>query len=91
MDLNKWAGRIRKYTAQFKSHPFIFDSTGTFQNEVRQKYFVDTEGSVVSAPVNYMRLGISAIAKADDGMELPLYLSYFGFKESPIFHLRPLF
>jgi TldD protein len=82
VDLNKWAGRIRKFTAQFKGHPFIYDAGGSFQNEVRNKYFIDTEGSVVSAPANYMRLGISATAKADDGMELPLYLSYFGFKES---------
>jgi TldD protein len=84
VDLNKWAGRIRKCTGQFKSHPFIYDAAGSFQNEVRQKYFIDTEGSIVSAPANYMRLGIQAMAKADDGMELPLYLSYFGFKESDL-------
>jgi predicted Zn-dependent protease len=29
-----------------------------------------------------MRIQIAAMAKADDGMELPLYLNYFGFKES---------
>jgi TldD protein len=29
-----------------------------------------------------MRLQISAMVKADDGMELPLYQSYFGYKES---------
>jgi TldD protein len=84
VDLNKWAGRIRKCTGQFKGHPFIYDAAGSFQNEVRQKYFIDTEGSIVSVPANYMRLGISAITKADDGMELPLYLSYFGFKESDL-------
>jgi predicted Zn-dependent protease len=84
VDLNKWAGRIRKFTAQFKLHPFIYDAAGSFQNEVRQKYFVDTEGTVVSSPTNYMRLGIQANVKADDGMELPLYLSYFGFKESDL-------
>jgi TldD protein len=84
MDLNKWAGRIRMFTGKFKSHAFIYDAAGSFQNEVRQKYFIDTEGSIVSAPANYMRLGIQAMAKADDGMELPLYLSYFGFKESDL-------
>ncbi len=84
VDLNKWAGRIRKFTGLFKSHAFIYDAAGSFQNEVRQKYFIDTEGSVVSAPTNYMRLGIQAMAKANDGMELPLYLSYFGFKESDL-------
>jgi TldD protein len=82
VDLAKWAARIRKYTEKFKQYPYILNSTGTFQNEIRQKYFVNTEGSLVSFPAVYMRLQISATAKADDGMELPLYLSYFGFKES---------
>lgn len=84
VDLDAWAGRIRKLTEIFKRYPFILDSSGTFQSEVRQKYFVDSEGTLLSAPVNYMRLQISARTKADDGMELPLYLSYFGFKESDL-------
>ena len=84
VDLNKWADRIRKFTAQFKNHTFINDCTGYFENEVRQKYFVDTEGTIVSAPANYMRLQISANVKADDGMVMPLYLSYFGLKESDL-------
>ncbi len=82
VDLGKWAVRIRKFTKRFNDFPFILNSTGSFVNENRQKYFVNTEGTTISAPTNYMRLQISATAKADDGMELPLYLSYFGFKES---------
>ena len=84
VDLDKWAGRMRRATAVFKKHPFINDCSGIFQSEVRQKYFVDTEGTIVSTPANYMRIQISANVKADDGMELPLYLSYFGFKESDL-------
>jgi TldD protein len=84
VNMNPWAGRIRKYTEPFKRYPFIYAASGNFQSEVRQKYFVDTEGAIVSAPTNYMRLQITAAVKADDGMELPLYLSYFGFKESDL-------
>jgi TldD protein len=82
VDLDKWAGRIRKFTGLFKDYPFIFDCIGSFQSEVRHKFLVDTEGTMVSTPVNYMRLQISGLVKADDGMELPLYQSYFGYKES---------
>ena len=82
VDLDKWAARIRKYTEPFKHNPYINNSNGYFQSEVRNKYLVDTEGTVVSTPVNYMRLQITANTKADDGMELPLYLSYFGYTES---------
>ena len=84
VDLDKWAVRVRKYTEPCKKYTFINSCSGSFQSEVRQKYFVDTEGTVASAPVNYMRLQISAGVKADDGMEMPLYLSYFGFKESEL-------
>ncbi len=82
VDLEKWAARVRKYTEPFKQHPYIYDCSGYFQSEIRQKDLVDTEGTIVSTPMNYMRLGISASTKAEDGMELPLYLSYFGYKES---------
>ncbi len=84
VDLDTWAGRIRRATEAFKKYPFINECSGIFQSEVRHKYFVNTEGTIVSTPANYMRLQISATTKADDGMELPLYLSYFGFKESDL-------
>lgn len=84
VDLDKWADRIRTFTAQFNNRPFITAASGTFQNEVRNKYFVDTEGSALLVPANYMRLQISASIRADDGMSLPLYLSYSGYSESDL-------
>ena len=82
VDLELWADRIRKYTEGFKKYPFILSAGGSFRNEIRHKFFVNTEGTSISVPAIYMNLQISAVAKADDGMELPLYLSYFGFEES---------
>jgi TldD protein len=35
VDLEKWRIRIRKFTEQFKDYPFINDSIGVFQSEVR--------------------------------------------------------
>ena len=61
VDLDKWAERIRSFTAQFKSYPFITAASGTFQNEIRNKYFVDTEGSVLLVPANYIRINIARI------------------------------
>jgi TldD protein len=84
VDLDKWAARIRKYTEPCKRYAFINGCSGFFQSEVRHKYFVDTDGTLVSTPANYMRIQITADVKADDGMELPLYLDYFGFKESDL-------
>ena len=47
VDLDKWAARIRKFTERFNDFPFILNSTGSFQNEIRQKYFVNTEGALI--------------------------------------------
>jgi len=82
VDLDKWAERIRLFTAQFKEHPHITTAAGNFQSEVRNKYFIDTEGTTLLVPANYMRLNIIANIRAEDGISLPLNLSYFGFKES---------
>lgn len=82
VDLERWAARARRLSEPFKANPHILYGSASFENEVRNKYFVDTEGSAVLAPVNYMRLSIYAVAKAEDGMELPLFLSYFGYREA---------
>jgi TldD protein len=85
LDLDKWAVKIRKFTELCKPyHPSIWECPGSFQNEVRHKYFVDTEGTMISMPSNSIRLDIFPIARADDGMEIPLAQSYFGYKESDL-------
>ncbi|MDQ7825426.1 MAG: TldD/PmbA family protein [Candidatus Eremiobacteraeota bacterium] len=82
VDLDAWAQKVRAYSEPFRKLPYVLKGDASFSSEVRTKYFVNTEGSRVETTVNYMRLFISATAKADDGMELPLMLSYFGFRES---------
>jgi len=84
VDLDRWAAQTRKFSAPFQKSPHILSGYASFQSEVRNKYFVDTDGSVILTPVNYMRLSIRAMTKAEDGMDLPLYLSYFGYKEADL-------
>jgi predicted Zn-dependent protease len=84
VDLDRWAAQVRKFSAPFQKGPHILSGYASFQSEVRNKYFVDTDGSVILTPVNYMRLSIRATTKAEDGMELPLYLSYFGYQEADL-------
>jgi TldD protein len=84
IDLDKWAARVRKFSAPFKNDAHLIAGSASFSSEVRNKYFVNTEGTMLLTPSNYLRIGISATTKADDGMEMPLYLSYFGFKESDL-------
>lgn len=82
VDLDKWEARVKAYTWDFRKLPFIRKSSATFSNEIRHKYYVNTEGTRISTPTSYMNLSVRAVTKVDDGMELPLYVSYFGFEES---------
>ena len=84
VDLDKWTSKIRKFSEPFKGNPHILEARASFRSEVRNKYFIDTDGTVLMTPTNYMRLMIAATSKAEDGMELPLYKSYFGFRESDL-------
>src|SRR5260370_41199179 len=42
-------------------------------------WFVSSEGSQIQTSQTYYRLIISAFTKADDGMDLPRYESFFAF------------
>ena len=84
VDLDKWGEKVKKFSEPFKKYPHILHASSSFENEVRHKYFVNTEGTAISTPTNYIRLRVNAMAKAEDGMELPLYVSYFGFQESDL-------
>ncbi len=84
IDLEKWAVRIRRFSSALKADPHLISGMAYFSSEVRNKYFVNSEGTALLAPTNYLRLAVSATTKADDGMEMPLTLSYFGFAESDL-------
>lgn len=75
-----WEARLRRYSALFAGQPNIFEARATLEASIVRKYFVSTEGGEIASNQLYVRVMVMATAKADDGMELPLYQSYFGFK-----------
>ena len=78
-DPKKWEVRLRKYSALFLKDSHIISGTANFNFETSRKYYIDTDGSESAQNATSARIFISGIIKADDGMELPLYLSYFSF------------
>jgi TldD protein len=78
-NLADWKDRVRKYTAPFAKYGDIYgaNATLTFTNETR--WFASSEGAGLRSSQPQFRLMISAFTKADDGMELPRYESYFSF------------
>ncbi|MDP4198061.1 MAG: metallopeptidase TldD-related protein [Bacteroidota bacterium] len=75
-----WEARLRRYSALFAGQKDIFEAKATLEANIVRKYFVSTEGGEIASNQLYVRVMVMATAKADDGMELPLYKSYFAFK-----------
>jgi len=79
-DPKPWEEKLKKYSAIFKENKDIIDSNCSFEIELTHKYFADTDGAEIFENRLCYRLAMSASAKADDGMDLPLYKSYFAYE-----------
>jgi TldD protein len=79
-DRAAWEEKIRKYTAPFAGHPEIIEASAYVMAELETRRYVNTEGSEIRMSAPFYRLIISASAKAEDGMELPLHQTYMSFR-----------
>ncbi len=75
-DKSAWERRLRKLTAPFALHKQIIDGSAQVTGEVETRRYVNTDGSRVQTSSPFYRLVVSATAKADDGMELPIQKTY---------------
>jgi predicted Zn-dependent protease len=79
-----WENKVKKYSALFLKNKDIYGGQASFSFTVERKNLVTTEGAKLAQNLIYSRLFVTGFIKADDGMELPLYLSYFAFKPSDL-------
>lgn len=70
VDTDAWSGRVRNWSAAFKSHPDILGSQVNFLAQRETRTFVNTEGTAVKRGSNLFRVEVSAEALAPDGMEV---------------------
>jgi TldD protein len=77
VERSPWEQKVRRYTAPFARYDHIYEATADFSANRETRYYVDSEGSSLQTSQVYYRLFVSAFTKADDGMELPRYESYF--------------
>ena len=77
VDLDKWAQKIKEISAIFNRDDKIVNGNAAFKYYVERRYFVNTEGTEVVQNLPYALILVSGTTKADDGMELPLSLTYF--------------
>ena len=76
-DQRAWENRLRRISAIFAEDPLIFDGSASLSVRAGNRYFTNSEGSRIATGDLQYRLFISGSTKAGDGMELPLYRSYF--------------
>lgn len=79
-DRTAWERRVRAFTAPFAQHGQIIHASAQVTAEVETRRYVNTDGSRIQTSSPFYRLAISAIAKADDGMQLPLQRTYLSFR-----------
>jgi TldD protein len=79
-DTATWEGKLRKFTAPFAEHKEIIENGAELIAEVETRRYVNSDGSRIRISSPFFRIIISATAKADDGMELPLHQTYMSFR-----------
>ena len=78
-DRSPWEEKLRRYTAPFAGSGRIYRANAMLSASVETRWYVNSEGSEIRTSQSYYRLMILAYTKAEDGMELPRYESYFSF------------
>jgi TldD protein len=77
LDQRAWEAKLRRVSALFNGDPLIFSSDVSLSVEADNRFYTNSEGSQIGQGDLGCRIFIQAVTKAPDGMELPLYSSYF--------------
>ena len=72
--------KVRRYTAPFAENPRIYAAQASITVGVETRWYVNSEGTLLQTSAPNCRITISATTKADDGMDLPRYQTYFAFR-----------
>ncbi|TVR38541.1 MAG: TldD/PmbA family protein, partial [Bacteroidia bacterium] len=79
-DISEWEERLKAYSAVFLDNEDIVKGGAVFMFSIERKYFVSSEGNSITENRLTCRIFVSAEAQAEDGMELPMNISFFGFE-----------
>lgn len=80
IDKAEWEKRLKRLSLRFKQHEDIIESSVSLSFKAVRKHYVSTEDVQVVENQTYATLSINAKTKADDGMILPLYKSFFAYQ-----------
>jgi TldD protein len=78
-DKEKWENKVRDLSSVFTESPYMITGDAVIRYRIERRYFLSSEGTEIAENLTYASMQIRGMAMADDGMELPLTLSYFAF------------
>ncbi len=78
-DAKLFEEKLKKYSALFLENPNIIEGEAAASYNTTRRYFVSSEGAEIAENSRACRIFISGMMRTDDGMELPLNLSYYAF------------
>lgn len=79
LKLQEWSEKMKRISSVFNDYPELMSGEASITYIVERRYFLNTEGSEIVQNLTYARIMVNGKVKADDGMLLPLYLSYFAY------------
>lgn len=79
LDRAAWETRLRLYTEPFSAYGNIYSAQASVNVEAQTRWYVDSGGTLLQTTQTSARLMISASTKAEDGMVLPRYETWFAF------------
>jgi len=83
-DTKLWEEKLKSYSVIFLQNKDVIEGTANFTYIIERKYFVSDDGSNITENRVTCRVMVNGKTQADDGMDLPLYKSYFGFYPSDL-------
>lgn len=75
-DKAKWEKKLKEYSTLFNDFPEIYESSVSLSVNTTNKYFINSEGTVIHHELTHWRLGVYARTKAEDGMDLYRHESF---------------
>jgi predicted Zn-dependent protease len=72
-DRSAWEPILSALSARLDAHPDVHASSATLDAVVQTRYFVDSAGTRVREPHQWIRVALNASTTADDGAQLRLY------------------
>lgn len=77
INVRKWEDALTRLSMLMNANKDITKGSVSFSGEIQRRWFYNTEGTSYAENSIAFRLNINMTAIAKDGMELPLYKSYF--------------